>query len=84
MFIVGLIILTIGIIMFFWGIHMLTYRGDFTKLMTVTGEYSFLLFAPTFLLGLILTVIGAVKKQKKSYIIVIARHEAIHYYSITL
>ncbi len=50
--------------MFFWGIHMFTYRGDFTDLMVVTGEYSFLLCAPTFLLGLILTVIGAVKKQK--------------------
>ncbi len=51
--------------MFFWAIHMFTYRGDFTELMTVTGEYSFILCVPTFLLGIILTVIGAVNKLKK-------------------
>jgi hypothetical protein len=64
-FIIGLTIILISIAMFFWGIHMFSYRGDFTKLMTVTGEYSFILCVPTFLLGIILTVIGAINKLKK-------------------
>lgn len=50
--------------MLLWGIHMFTYRGDFTKLMSVTGEYSLLLFLPTFLIGMILTGIGIGRIKK--------------------
>jgi hypothetical protein len=62
LFFVGLIILIAGIAMFIWGVHMFAYRGDFTELMSVTGEYSLLLCIPTFLIGIVLTIIGLVKR----------------------
>lgn len=55
---VGIFIALLGIAMFLWGIHMFTYRGDCTQLMSVTGEYSFILCIPTFLAGLALIGFG--------------------------
>jgi hypothetical protein len=61
-FIAGLIFLLLGISMFIWGMHMFTYRGNFTRLMSITGEYSFLFCIPVFIIGLTLLIIGKVKR----------------------
>jgi hypothetical protein len=61
-FIAGILITLLGIGMFLWGMHMFTYRGDFTELMSTTGEYSFLFCIPVFLIGIVLTIIGLVKR----------------------
>jgi hypothetical protein len=61
-FIAGLIFLLLGISMFIWGMHMFTYRGNFTRLMSITGEYSFLFCIPVFIIGLTLLIIGIVKR----------------------
>lgn len=50
--------------MFLWGIHMFTYRGDYTKLMGITGMYCFLLCIPVFIIGLVFITIGLCKKDK--------------------
>ncbi|GGG94893.1 hypothetical protein GCM10007422_05460 [Pedobacter zeae] len=61
-FIAGVLITLLGIGMLLWGVHMFTYRGDFTELMSITGEYSFLFCIPVFLIGVVLTIIGLVKR----------------------
>jgi uncharacterized membrane protein len=64
---VGVVLIFLGICMCLWGVHMFAYRGDFTPLMSKTGEFSFVFFLPVLIIGLILTLIGIkrIKKDKK-------------------
>ena len=50
--------------MFIWGIHMFTYRGDYTKFMGITGMYCFLLCIPVLIIGFVLITVGCRKKGK--------------------
>jgi hypothetical protein len=59
----GMIILLAGILMFIWAVNMFTYRGDYTKLMKATGEYSMVFWLPTSIVGFILTIIGLAKRK---------------------
>jgi len=44
----GIALVAVSIIMAIWGIHMFTYRGDFNNIMSITGQYSFILCGPFF------------------------------------
>ncbi|MNK29941.1 hypothetical protein D3C87_483460 [compost metagenome] len=57
----GIALVAVSIIMAIWGIHMFTYRGDFNNIMSITGQYSFILCGPFFLIGLALLIVGYVK-----------------------
>jgi hypothetical protein len=62
LFIIGLFLLIAGIAMFVWAVHVFTYRGDYIELMRTTGEYSMVFWLPTSIIGLILTIIGLIKR----------------------
>jgi hypothetical protein len=64
MLIAGLLLLLASFCMFIWGIHIFTYKGDYTKFMSITGFYSFILCIPTFILAIILIVIADRKVDK--------------------
>lgn len=62
--IIGLLLTTISFIMFLWGMHMFTYRGNYTKFMEVSGLWCFLLCIPTFITALVSLTITSGKKDK--------------------
>lgn len=64
MLITGLLLLLASFCMFIWGIYMFTYKGDYTKFMSITGFYSFILCVPTFILAIILIVVADRKGGK--------------------
>jgi|GEM_PF-2259565 len=60
----GLTLIPISFVMFLWGMHMFIYKGNYTKLMGVSGLWSFLLCIPTFIIALVLITIASRKKDK--------------------
>lgn len=63
--VIGLFLMLLGTCMFLWGMHMFTYLGNYTRLMSVSGEYALLLFLPTFVIGAIATGIGIGRSVKQ-------------------
>lgn len=65
---IGLGIIGLGIIMFFVGASMFTYRGNINPIINKIGMYSFIFWLPTIILGTITiileTIVVAVKKRK--------------------
>ena len=52
--IVGFVILILGVLMFVFGASMFTYLGDINPIISEIGMYSFLLWMPTIIFGIIL------------------------------
>lgn len=57
-----------GIAMFMYGVHMFTYRGDFTRLESNLGEICFVFWLPVTFVGVLLFatvfVVKAIKRAK--------------------
>jgi multisubunit Na+/H+ antiporter MnhC subunit len=62
---IGLGIIGLGVIMFFVGASMFTYRGNINPIVSKIGEYSFIFWLPTIILGTIVVAVG--KRNKKKY-----------------
>lgn len=69
---IGLGIIGLGVIMFFIGASMFTYRGNIYPVVSKIGEYSFIFWLPTIILGTITIILEnivlAVRKRKKKTI----------------
>lgn len=59
---IGMVIM--GGLMFFLAASVFTYRGNINPIVSNTGMYSFVLWLPTIIMGLILVLIG--KRKQKS------------------
>ncbi|CAG4999527.1 hypothetical protein DYBT9275_02247 [Dyadobacter sp. CECT 9275] len=54
----GIVLMFLAAGMFIYGVHMFTYRGQFSTWEKDIGEFSFLFWLPTLLSGLISTMIS--------------------------
>jgi hypothetical protein len=52
----------LGVLMFLYGLHMFTTRGEFSPLEKELGEISFVLWVPIIFCGLIITATGFIIK----------------------
>lgn len=59
--ILGIIFLMLGVAMFIFIAATFSYLGDNWEILSKIGEYCIILFTPTFLIGIILLIIGIVK-----------------------
>ena len=71
---IGLGIIGLGVIMFFVGASMFTYRGDINPIVSKIGMYSFLFWLPTIILG---TIIAVVSKRKRKNIDLTPKDKAL-------
>jgi hypothetical protein len=68
LYISGFVIILLGICMFWFGVYMFTYQGSghsnaFMEIESKIGMYSFFLWMPTIITGIILVVIAANTKN---------------------
>jgi len=59
---IGVFLIALGIIMFFIGVSMFSQKG-ITKLYSVIGQISFVLWLPIFISGVFLSIISFFKKK---------------------
>lgn len=57
---IGLGIISLGVIMFFIGASMFTYSGNINPIVSKIGEYSFIFWLPTIILGTIIIILEAI------------------------
>ena len=60
---IGLSLLILSIAMFFFGVYVFTYRGEFSQLFSSTGSICFIGWFPTLIVAIIILVLGIVKRQ---------------------
>jgi hypothetical protein len=57
--IIGIALILLGIGMFFFGVSMFTYQGNnLNPLVSKAGMYSFFLWLPTIIIGIVLLIVG--------------------------
>ena len=71
---IGLGIIGLGVIMFFVGASMFTYRGNINPIVSKIGMYSFLFWLPTIILG---TIIAVVSKRRRKIIDLTPKDKAL-------
>ena len=66
--VLSIVIVLAGIAMLIYGVHMFTYRGDFTRLERNLGEICFVFWLPVTFVGVLLFVsifiVKAIKRAK--------------------
>ncbi len=65
-FFIGLSLIFISTLMFLFGVGMFTSRGDFSKFTFTISEFCFILWLPSFILGIIICLISLLLKNKTS------------------
>lgn len=58
----GIILILVGVTMFFYGVHMFTARGDFSNTEKSLAEISLVFWIPVIFGGLVVTGIGFIIK----------------------
>jgi len=62
---IGIVLIVVGIGMFFFGASLFSYQGpELNPIVSNIGMYSFFLWLPTIIVGIILTIYGKQKIYK--------------------
>lgn len=60
--IIGVCLILLGIVMFFFGVSMFTYQGNnLSPLVSKAGMYSFVLWLPTIIIGIAFMIVARKK-----------------------
>jgi hypothetical membrane protein len=63
--IIGILIMALGIAMFFFGASMFSYQGNsLSPIVSAIGKYSFLYFFPTIVIGAMILLFGQLLKKR--------------------